>query len=97
MIRSSVRSFWNWQACREYIQATISHYNYAPKWFIDWLEDLYLRLDEKIETVTINELEILARFHAEDDDSWEPESYAVNRVYKFFKDTGRDTTGIVGY
>jgi hypothetical protein len=93
------RQFWHYQRCREFIQSAIEQYKHAPGWFTTWLDDLYMRLgDERHVSITLDEIETLCMLapngeHAE----WEPEHYAVNRVYKFFDRTGRDTTGIIGY
>ena len=91
-----VRTFWNWQACREFIQQAILHYRTAPGWFTDWLDDLYVRLDENCNTITLDEIQTLGML-CPTGEEWEPESYAVNRIYKMFGRIGRDTTGILGY
>jgi hypothetical protein len=91
-----MEGFWNWQACRKFIQQAIEHYKYAPGWFTDWLDDLYIRLDEQCNSITLDEIQTLGML-SPDGNSWEPENYAVNRIYKMFDRLGRNTTGIAGY
>ena len=89
-------TFWNWYACRTFIEEAIKHYSRAPAWFTDWLDDLYIRLADNCRAITLDEILTLAQLSS-DDGSWEAENLAVNRVYKMFDRLGRDTTGILGY
>ena len=93
---SELQAFWNWHACRMFIEEAIKHYKQAPGWFTSWLDDLYIRLGEQCGSITLDEIQTLAML-AHDGVSWEAESLAVNRVYKLFDRLGRDTTGIAGY
>lgn len=90
-----MNNFWDWHACRKFIEKAIEHYCRAPGWFIDWLDDLYIRLAENCRAITLDEILTLAQLAS--DGSWEAECLAVNRVYKMFNRLGRDTTGIAGY
>jgi len=88
-------TFWNWYACRKFIEEAMKHYKQAPAWFTDWLDDLYIRLAENGGAITLDEIVTLAQLAS--DGLWEAENLAVNRVYKMFDRLGRDTTGILGY
>lgn len=92
---AEIKPFWDWQACRKFIEQAIKHYKNAPGWFTDWLEDLYIRLGEQWGLITLDEIQSLAMLFS--DGSWDSENYAVNRIYKMFDRLGRDTTGIAGY
>lgn len=83
------------KAARTFIEQAIKHYQRAPGWFTDWLDDLYIRLGENYGPITLDELFTLTRLYS--DESWMPEQFAVNIVYHLFDRLGRDTSGIIGY
>lgn len=56
-----------------------------------WLEDLYTRVQDGLNTVSLYELVTLNRLY---DEGWLPESLAVNIVYKMYDARGLDTTDI---
>lgn len=90
-------TFWNWNACRKFIEEAVRHYKNAPGWFTDWLDDLYIRLGGKeCGKITLEEIQVLGMLNP-DNEGWAPEQYAVNSAYKYFDRVGRDTTGILGY
>lgn len=91
-----IKPFWDWHACRKFIELAIEHYKGSPGWFTDWLDDLYIRLGERTSgAITLDELATLAALFV--DGSWEDEEYAVNRIYRMFDRLGRDTTGVTSY
>jgi len=69
-------------------------YEHGPGWFVEWLEDLYTRVQDDLKAVSLYELVTLNRLY---DDGWLPESLAVNMVYKMYDALGRDTTGIIDH
>lgn len=64
-------------------------------WFIEWLDDLYIRLGEDWRAITLDELSMLQELR--EDSCWLSQAYAMNRTYKMFQRIGRPTTGIIGY
>lgn len=87
--------FWNWKACRTFIEQAVKHYHGAPEWFTNWLEDLYIQLGEQPGPITLDELLSLQMLQM--DGVWEAEMLAVNRIYKLFDRLHRDTSRIIGY
>lgn len=79
----------------KFIEEAVKHFHGAPGWFTDWLDELYIRLQEDWHGVTLDEL--LTVDHLHDTDGWKPEPLAVNSAYKLFDRLKRDTTGILGY
>lgn len=79
-----------------FIEEASRYYKNAPEWFCRYLEyDIYIRLTDEPKTVTLPELLQVQMLFMDGD--WVPECVAVNRIYKLFKELGRDTTGIIGY
>lgn len=95
MERNELQTFWNWNACRKFIEVAIEHYKHAPGWFTDWMDDLYIRLEEQAGAIPLDEICTLAALR--ENGTWEHEHYAVNRVYHMFDRLGRSTAGIMGY
>jgi hypothetical protein len=61
---------------------------------VEWLEDLYTRVQDDLKAVSLYELVTLTRLY---DEGWLPESLAVNMAYKMYDALGRDTTGIIDH
>lgn len=81
---------------RKFIELAVAHYaKHAPAWFIDWLEDLYIKIGDGDRSITLDEMMIVARLYS--DEQWQSEPFAVNSAYKLFDRMGRDTSGIIGY
>lgn len=78
-----------------FIQLAIEYYKNAPGWFTDWLDELYIKINDGDRTVTLDEMMTIANFYA--DGGWLSEHQAVNNAYKMFDRLGCDTTGMIGY
>jgi hypothetical protein len=84
------------EAARKFIEQSVKHYEKtAPAWFVQWLDDFYIRLGESPRTIVLDELITVSRLYKED--AWMAETLAVNMAYKLYDRLGRDTTGIIGY
>lgn len=97
-----MKTFLDINAARSFIEQAMSHYQEqkAPGWFTDWLDDLYIRLNEDRGKITLDEmitLRDLGGYGPEYPEYWLMQPLAVNMVYKMFDRLGRDTTGIIGY
>lgn len=91
-----IRTFWDWNACRDFIELAVEHYKNAPAFIIDWLNDLYIRLDEQAGAIPLMEITNLNMLY--DGESWEDNSYAANRVYKLLVALGSvKAIGLVGF
>lgn len=72
-----------------------NHYEHSAPTVTTWANDLYIRLGESLDKVTV--LEIMAVDQFRESDQWEPSSFAANRVYKLMNRLGQDTTGHAGF
>jgi hypothetical protein len=61
----------------------------------DYLDDLYIRLNESPDTVVMSELTFVASLLEEG--QWMQPNYAANRHYHLMNRLGRDTTGLAGF
>jgi len=87
--------FLNISNMQAFIHAALYHYSRAPAWFSNWLEDLFLRIEDGRWTeISLTEISMLNRLFI---DGWESENMAVNRIYKMYAFLGRDTTGMAGF
>jgi len=59
-----------------------------------YLDDLYVRIHDSPQSVTLRELMRVRQLHAND---WLPPNYAANLVYKLQTELGQDTTGQAGF
>lgn len=89
------QQFINITDMQSFILSAEYHYEKAPGWFTDWLDDLYIRLGENWGPITLDEIVTLDKLY--ENDTWMPEPLAVNTVYKLFDRLKRDTTGIISY
>jgi hypothetical protein len=85
----------NMAAIPPFIERALEHYQGAPAWFTNWLDELYVNFDQKWSTITLDELMTLQWLYQ--DGQWFPQMLAVNTIYKLFDRLGRDTTGILGF
>lgn len=85
------------ESARKFIEQAMKHYlaEKASGWFTDWLNDLYIKLGENCQEVTLDEMLNLQSLHC--DGQWKPQTFAQNAIYKLFDRLGRDTSGIIGY
>ncbi len=89
-------AFLQTEKMRVFLTEAVKHYEKrAPAWFITWLDELYIRLQENWQGITLDELCTVAMLYV--DGCWAYEAYAVNNAYKLFDRLGRDTSGIAGY
>ena len=80
----------------KFIEQAVAHYQKtAPAWFIDWLDEVYRKLSDGWQSITLDEVITIANLFV--DGGWKPEPFAVNNVYKLFDRMKRDTGGIIGY
>lgn len=80
---------------RKFLAQAVEHYDEqnAPSWLVRWLNDLYVRLGESWQSITLDELITAQIFF--DGGSFVPVNYACNLAYKMFRRISRDTTGII--
>lgn len=80
----------------KFIELAVAHYGkHAPGWFTDWLDEVYMRLSDGWQSITLDEIITIANPYR--DGQWQAEPFAVNNAYKLFDRLGRDTSGIIGY
>ena len=80
----------DYRKIREFIEEAASHYSKQkpePAPLLDWLDDVYIRLAEKPEELSVRELMQVFRLH--ECGEWEQQAYAVNRAFKAVRSTGR--------
>ena len=65
---------------RVYLEEVVSHYTKTAPTVSTWADDLYMRLAESPERVTVKELIMVGRLY--DDDGWQLANYAANTAYK---------------
>lgn len=85
----------DWQAIDRLIEAATVHYERSAPTVADYLNHLYVRLDETPETVVVPEL--LFVLSLSEADEWMHPNQAANRLYKLMHRLGRDTVGMAGY
>lgn len=78
-------------ALDQYLTAVVEHYERNAPRVSRWANELYVRVNEAPERVTLAELRgALALCEA---GVWEHPNYAQNRIYKMLDRLGQDTTG----
>jgi hypothetical protein len=78
------------------IEEAVSHYEKSAPTVAAYLDDLYVRLNERPHDVRVSELGAVASLK-DDEGQWEQANCAANRFYKLASRLGRDTTGQAGY
>jgi hypothetical protein len=91
----AMQQFLDIDAARLFAECAAKHYEKAPGWLFNWLDEMYIRLGENWGPITLDELATLAKL--QDGEYWLAEQYTCNTVYKLLDRLGRDTTGIMGY
>ena len=81
--------------CRD-LTAVAEHYEKSAPTVADWANDLYVRIGDSPDTVTLTELRMVTRM-ADTDGGWTHPNVAANLVYKLMNRLGRDTTGHAGF
>ena len=78
-----------------FLELAVKHYEKAPAWFVNYLDELYMSMNDGWQKITLDEILTVANLYT--DNQWEHEWLACNRLYKLFDRIGRDTSGIIGY
>ena len=73
-------TFFDYTATRSFIEEAAAYYCVSAPALCDWLDELYVALNEAPMTVTVFELLQLAQLRM--DGQWEHPNYAQNRWYK---------------
>ena len=72
--------FFNYHEARGFLERACAHYEKSAPALCDWLDELYVALNESPMTVTVFELLQLAQLELNGE--WEHPNYAQNRWYK---------------
>jgi len=83
------------ESIRLLITEACRHYQKSAPTVVDYLDDLYIRIDERPTSVRLTEL--LSVEKLKEEGIWEHPNYAANRVYHLMSDLGMDTTGAAGF
>jgi hypothetical protein len=75
--------------------AACEQYRKTAPTVCEWVDGLYVRMQDAPERVSYFELLHLYRLRVEG--QWEPANYAANRIYKVMDRLGQDTTGHAGF
>jgi hypothetical protein len=73
----------------------VAHYEKSAPAVADYVDDLFIRINSKPETVLLVELTAVSALR--ESGEWEHPNYAANRLYKLANRLGRDTTGLAGF
>jgi hypothetical protein len=83
---------------RRMLTAACNTYEQSAPTVCDHCDDLYRRMDEAPDAVTLAELiEVQSLWAEADRDGWTPPQYAANRVYKLRERLRMPTTGHAGF
>lgn len=85
----------DWPTFRRYLEDAAAEYATSAPTVANYIDDLYIRLDESPESVNVREL--LTVCQLKDDGQWEQANYAANRIYHLQSQLGVDTTGQAGF
>ena len=77
----------NYQTMRSFLEHAGTHYAGQSGLLEDWIDDVYIRLAEAPDTVTVYELNQVQALFV--DGEWEHHNYATNRAYKCMTKFGR--------
>jgi hypothetical protein len=78
-----------------FLVEAVEHYATSAPTVAEHLDDLYLRLREAPEAVSV--LELVGVLRLREEGEWEHPNYAANRIYKLRDRLGMDTTGHLGF
>tara|TARA_R110000868_G_scaffold241646_1_gene497153 strand:- start:342 stop:620 length:279 start_codon:yes stop_codon:yes gene_type:complete len=81
-------AFFDYAATRKFIESAATHYSKTAPALCDWLDDVYIALNEAPLTVTVFELFQLQALRL--DGEWEHPNYAQNRWYKVREIKGQE-------
>lgn len=88
-------TFFDYKAVRTFIEDAASHYDKTAPALVEWLDETYINLAQKLQDVSVYELMQLQRLRYPDG-TWEHPNYAQNRWYKLRASQGKDT-GVISY
>lgn len=89
-------TFFDGKKMGKFIEQAVAHYQkHAPAWFVNYLDEVYAKLSEGWQSITLDEVVTIANLYR--DGQWQSELFAVNNTYKLFDRLKRDTSGIIGY
>lgn len=77
------------------LTAICDHYEKSAPTVHAWADDLYVRIGERPNDVTLAELMLVARFR--EDGAWVQPNYAANYVYHKLHSMGRSVVGQIGF
>lgn len=80
--------FFDYHAVRAFIEDAATHYAKLSPALADWLDEIYIALNEAPLTVSVFELMQLQQLRM--DGEWEQHNYAQNRFYKVRALLGKD-------
>jgi hypothetical protein len=78
-----------------FLEEAAGHYDKTAPTVEQFVDNLYRRMGEKPETVTL--FEIMTVEELRQDGVWEQPNYAANRIYHLMERLGRPTTGHAGF
>lgn len=87
--------FFDGPALLRFIEDACGHYERTAPTVAEWLDGVYVRLQEKPESVSVADL--LAVRALRDGDVWQHPNYAANGVYKHMERSGLSTAGHAGF
>ena len=76
-----------WEAARTAAEAVCIQYTESSPVTSRWADNLFVRLDEDMESVTMMDLQVLGRFL--ENGIWADAHLAQNMVYKLMKERGQ--------
>jgi hypothetical protein len=90
-----MREFIDMQAIEGFLVEACERYEHTAPTVCDHINDLYVRLNETPEKVSV--LELVRVLGLREEGEWEHPNYAANRIYKLRDRLGMDTTGQAGF
>lgn len=81
---------------KKFLELAIKHYQDSAPRLSNWLDAMYIRLDEEEwKTITLEEVQQIQYLHA--DDCWLNPFNAENNIYRLLNRQGKDASKIMGY
>jgi hypothetical protein len=96
----AMNDFFNGHLLCDFLSQAVGHYEKTAPTVAAYLDDLYIRCNERTEDVRLCEITAVRALYAADGDrpgTWESPCYAANRIYKLMHRLGMDTTGQAGF
>lgn len=87
--------FIDFDALDKHLTAVCNEYERTAPPVANYANDLYIRLNEKPESVTVVEIQFVAVLL--EGGVWMQANYAANRLLHHLKRIGGDTTGLAGF